>query len=171
MKFIIENGEDQFRANTHLTKEPRTLEEIDRIPVGAVMYDIGASTGPYAVYAAIRGINVVAFEPRQTALERNAALNNTSLRVFHCALNDTNHRLDDLDIPPPYFVKLDVDGPELQVLQGGKQKIAQAQRVQIEEDAASTDAIQALMHELGFEVEYTVQLKYVTTQWNAVYKK
>lgn len=68
-----------WRAKTFATKEPETLEWIDSIPVGAVLWDIGANVGLYAVYAAKRRkCRVWAFEPSVFNLEllaRNVYLN------------------------------------------------------------------------------------------------
>jgi len=46
------------------TGEPETIAWIDALPAGAVMWDIGANVGTYALYAARhRGARIVAFEP------------------------------------------------------------------------------------------------------------
>jgi len=61
------------------TKEPETLEWIDRIPEKSVLWDIGANVGLYSCYAAkARGCRVFAFEPSVFNLEilaRNIFLN------------------------------------------------------------------------------------------------
>jgi FkbM family methyltransferase len=68
-----------WRARTLLTKEPETLEWIDRFDDGDVYWDIGANVGVYALYAAInRRIRVLAFEPSSAnyfLLNRNIELN------------------------------------------------------------------------------------------------
>jgi FkbM family methyltransferase len=53
----------EFRARTFHEKEPETLEWIDSIGVGETLWDIGANVGLYTLYAALRGISVIAFEP------------------------------------------------------------------------------------------------------------
>lgn len=55
----------QWRAKTLLTKEPDTIDWIDSFKSGDVFWDIGASTGPYSMYAAFAGQTrqVVALEP------------------------------------------------------------------------------------------------------------
>jgi FkbM family methyltransferase len=54
-----------WRAKTLLTKEPETLDWIDQFDDGDIYWDIGASTGPYVMYAAAAGkvSRVIAFEP------------------------------------------------------------------------------------------------------------
>jgi len=52
-----------YRADTFHTKEPETLEWIDTFKLGDVLWDIGANVGCYTLYAAVKGIKVLAFEP------------------------------------------------------------------------------------------------------------
>lgn len=85
LSFAIPNQLNRFRANTFSTKEPETLEWIDRIPEGSVLWDIGANVGLYSIYAAkIRRCRVFAFEPSVFNLEllaRNVYLNDLSDRI------------------------------------------------------------------------------------------
>ncbi len=82
LKFHVPNSVNKFRVNTFLTKEPETLEWLDRIPFGSVVWDIGANVGLYTCYAAsVRQCRVIAFEPSVLNLEllaRNIHLNNLS---------------------------------------------------------------------------------------------
>lgn len=60
-------------------KEPWTVEFIEALPPGSVLWDIGANVGPYTLLAAARGVGVVAFEPVPETFARlshNCALNN-----------------------------------------------------------------------------------------------
>jgi len=83
--FAIPNALSKYRADSFSTKEPETLEWIDTIPQGSVMWDIGANVGIYTCYAAkARGCRVFAFEPSVFNLEllaRNIYLNNLTERV------------------------------------------------------------------------------------------
>jgi FkbM family methyltransferase len=96
MRLAAPNWLCRFRAATFSTKEPETLEWIDSLPQGAVLWDVGANVGLYAVYAAKhRNSKVFAFEPSVFNLEllaRNAQLNDVSDRVciVPLALSDTN---------------------------------------------------------------------------------
>lgn len=79
LKFATPNDISHWRANSFSTKEPETLEWIDLIPTGSVLWDIGANVGIYSVYAAKkRSCRVIAFEPSVFNLEllaRNIFLN------------------------------------------------------------------------------------------------
>jgi len=83
--FSVPNALCRFRAATFATKEPETLEWIDTLPEGAVLWDVGANVGLYSVYAAKnRGCRVFAFEPSVFNLEllaRNVRLNGVTDRV------------------------------------------------------------------------------------------
>jgi FkbM family methyltransferase len=85
LEFAVPNGLNKYRADTFATKEPETLEWIDRIPEGSVLWDIGANVGLYSCYAAkARGCRVFAFEPSVFNLEilaRNIFLNQLTDRV------------------------------------------------------------------------------------------
>lgn len=79
LSFMVPNSLNCFRAGTFSTKEPETLEWIDKIPRGAVFWDIGANVGLYSCYAVkARDCRVFAFEPSVFNLEllaRNLFLN------------------------------------------------------------------------------------------------
>jgi FkbM family methyltransferase len=52
------------RGMTMLSKQPLTIEWIDRFEPGSVFWDVGANVGVYTLYAALRGdTKVVAVEP------------------------------------------------------------------------------------------------------------
>lgn len=69
-----------YRAKTFSTKEPETLEWIDRFEDNAVFWDVGANVGLYSCYAAkVKKSKVYAFEPsvfNMELLARNIFLNN-----------------------------------------------------------------------------------------------
>jgi FkbM family methyltransferase len=68
--FSTPNALNKYRVDTFSTKEPETLEWIDRIPEGSVLWDIGANVGLYSCYCATqRGCLVFAFEPSVFNLE------------------------------------------------------------------------------------------------------
>jgi FkbM family methyltransferase len=79
LKFVIPNSLNYMRSDTFFTKEPETLEWIDSMHVGAVLWDIGANIGLYSCYAAeVKKSQVYAFEPSVFNLEllaRNVYLN------------------------------------------------------------------------------------------------
>lgn len=52
-----------WRYDTLLEKEPETIAWIDTFQPGDTFWDIGANVGIYSVYAGVRGIQTMAFEP------------------------------------------------------------------------------------------------------------
>ena len=84
-KFSTPNAQSQFRADSFSTKEPETLQWIDGMLQGSVVWDIGANVGLYSCYAAkVRGCRVFAFEPSVFNVEllaRNIFLNQLTEKV------------------------------------------------------------------------------------------
>ncbi|OGQ55224.1 MAG: methyltransferase [Deltaproteobacteria bacterium RIFCSPLOWO2_02_FULL_53_8] len=83
--FSIPNALNQYRADSFSSKEPETLEWIDGIPNGSIIWDIGANVGLYSCYSAKqRGCRVFAFEPSVFNLEllaRNIFLNGLAEQI------------------------------------------------------------------------------------------
>jgi FkbM family methyltransferase len=190
--FAVPNGVSHARAWTFSTKEPETLNWIDTIPQGAVVWDIGANVGLYSCYAAkARRCRVVAFEPSVFNLEllaRNIFLNGLTssittvalplcTRLSESTLNMTTTAwggalssfgadygfdgqtlrrvfefrtvglsMDEcaakLALPQPQFIKMDVDGIEHLILQGGEQILRQVRSVSVEINDAFTEQAQ-----------------------------
>ena len=67
----------RMRAASFETKEPETIDWIRTFKAEESLLDIGANIGIYSLYAALKGINVIALEP--DAL--NYALLNLNIRV------------------------------------------------------------------------------------------
>jgi len=71
--------------------EPETLDWIDGFESGAVFYDIGALSGPFSLYAAIKKHSkIFAFEPEAqnfAVLEMNHFLNNEEITQPFVSLN------------------------------------------------------------------------------------
>jgi FkbM family methyltransferase len=85
LTFVVPNTLNRFRVDTFSTKEPETLQWIDGIPQGSVVWDIGANVGLYTCYAAkALRCRVFAFEPsvfNLEALARNVFLNGLTGQV------------------------------------------------------------------------------------------
>lgn len=68
--------------------EPDLLDFIDEIPSDGCYFDIGASTGIFAIYAAAKGIKTACFEPEAqnfNLLNYNAYLNRAAIQSnIHC---------------------------------------------------------------------------------------
>ena len=93
----------RWRAETYFTKEPDTIGWIESFNPGEVLLDIGANIGLYTVFAASKGIRVIACEPESqnfSELNINVHLNNVGDKVdcLSIALSDQN-KVDDLYIP------------------------------------------------------------------------
>jgi len=82
-------GRSEWRFNTLLTKEPETIEWIDSFDKSDTLWDIGANVGIYSIYAALRGISVIAVEPNFTNyfhLCYNIKLNRLHRRIMPLCL-------------------------------------------------------------------------------------
>ena len=91
----VPNELNYFRVNTFSSKEPETLDWIDTLKPGTVLWDIGANIGLYSVYAAKRGLEVVSFEPSVFNLEllaRNINLNHLEkeITIFSYPISEKN---------------------------------------------------------------------------------
>lgn len=92
-RFHCPNGTTLWRAKTLLTKEPETIDWISTFAPGEVFFDIGANVGLYTIYAAKRGVEVLAFEPEAqnyALLNRNVHLNGlgNTATCLNLALSD-----------------------------------------------------------------------------------
>jgi len=95
LHYVFNNALKHFADNLEKI-EPDTLDWIENFEKNSVFYDIGASTGPYSTYAAIKvGAKVVAFEPEAqnfAVLEMNHYLNRDRIVdpiiSINCALSD-----------------------------------------------------------------------------------
>jgi len=73
-----------YRYETLLTKEPETIEWMDSLDTSGVLWDVGANVGIYSIYAANRGLDVIAIEPMPAnyyTLTKNIELNNFGEKV------------------------------------------------------------------------------------------
>lgn len=182
LTFCAPNPLAKWRYETFSSKEPETLEWIDGMPLGSVLWDIGANVGLYSVYAAKKKkCKVYAFEPSVFNLEllaRNIFLNGLSetVCVVPIALTDkvgpsqmkmtstewggalstfgesygwdgnlmqtafefqtiglrVEDVVTDLLVLKPDYIKLDVDGIEHLILNGGREVLRNVKGVLIE---------------------------------------
>lgn len=180
----------RFRADSFATKEPETLDWMDALPSEAVLWDVGANVGLYSLYAALRGLQVVACEPSAFNLEllaRNVMLNGLEDRItilpvpltawpepglFRCSTTEwggalatflqhygqigparpavgayrtVGLALDDAPaifrLPPPDYLKIDVDGIEPLILEGARQTLPQVRSVLVEVEPETRSGI------------------------------
>lgn len=91
VKFYTPNTVTKWRANTLLTKEPITIEWINSMKSGEVLYDVGANVGGYTCYAGSKGVRVYAFEPEAenyALLVRNMVLNKIEPNAYCLAISN-----------------------------------------------------------------------------------
>lgn len=84
IRFFCPGRLPEMRATTLLTKEPETIEWIDSFSPMDVFWDIGANVGVYTLYAALRNVTCVSFEPAPGnfyLLNRNIEINGMDRRV------------------------------------------------------------------------------------------
>lgn len=84
-----------WRSKTLFTKEPETIEWIDRMSENEILWDVGANVGLYSVYAGLKGMEVFAFEPSSLntlLISKNIEVNNLKDNVFlfPVAVSDKN---------------------------------------------------------------------------------
>lgn len=79
------NSLSYYRIDTFFSKEPETIEWMDKFEANKVLWDIGANIGLYSIYAAkASGVSVFAFEPSVFNLEllaKNINLNQLSDKI------------------------------------------------------------------------------------------
>lgn len=83
----------EFRLSKPVHNEPHTVQWIEEMKPGEVLYDIGAAIGSYALIAGKRGLTVFAFEPFPASfaeLVANCALNGLEkgITLFNIALGE-----------------------------------------------------------------------------------
>jgi len=196
-------GRSEWRFTTLLTKEPETIEWIDSFSAKDTMWDIGANVGIYSIYAALRGIRVVAFEPNFVNyfhLCINVKLNKMqdritplcvafssaksistlnlrsmefgeSMSTFGSDLDfrgkhywpafrqgmlgyDIDSFVSDFKVDPPNHFKIDVDGIELDIIQGGRNtfRLETVRSVQVElvdTDLPQTEGVTSVLEDAG----------------------
>lgn len=90
--YAVQNTLTQGRVNTLFTKEPDTIEWLNAMKPGEVLFDIGANVGMYTLWASVmNGVKVFAFEPESqnyAILNRNIVINKSDARAYCLALSD-----------------------------------------------------------------------------------
>jgi FkbM family methyltransferase len=92
--YCTPNRRALWRVQTLFTKEPDTIQWLNGLAPGSVLYDIGANVGMYSLYAAVlRGVSVLAFEPESqnyALLNKNIFCNRMGqlVRAYPLALSD-----------------------------------------------------------------------------------
>lgn len=120
-------------------EEPVTSLFCSLLKRGQTVVDVGASLGYYTLLAAKRVRSVVAFEPdplRFRYLLENIKMNNwMNVKAYNLAVSDVDSldqrtiTLDQVLQEDIDLVKIDVEGMELEVLQGMKKFLAEVVRI------------------------------------------
>lgn len=146
-----------------------------------MFYDIGAGIGTYTCLVGQPVAQTVAFEPaseRYDVLLENVSTNTIGGSVLDVALGEvtgereTNEYVEtavvngdelrrEKNLPFPDLVKIDVDGPELHVLRGLEETLADSTRLvwievhpnRLAKRGQSIDDLIEFLHGLGFTVE------------------
>lgn len=105
--YLTQSQRQLWQAVGHEYIEPELLDFIDGLPAHSVYYDIGASNGIFAHYAAAKGLQVYAFEADAqnfSLLDYNNFLNGGGVHCFNLALSDT------LELGKLYAAKFETAG-------------------------------------------------------------
>ena len=106
-EMCLMGGNRSLDLCSKMNYETEVLDLIDAQEKGSVFYDLGACEGRFAVYAALKGLKVYAFEPDPNNfnyLNKNKNLNNLcdkQLQTFNLALGERD-RIGTLKIGQPW---------------------------------------------------------------------
>ncbi len=181
IKMRVNNCAQLTRLNA-CAKEPETVEWIEEnLKPGEIFYDIGAHVGAYSFVAwsvAKKDCKIYAFEPCSEifpVLKSNIHLNNAEKEIlaFPVALGKKTEKLNDflffrLDdfihlfaLDPPNHIKIDVDGPELSVLEGAPETLSlpglHSILIEVDEEAYPNKEIPLLLEKYGFALKSKYQ--------------
>lgn len=181
---ILPSGDWQgFRSNA-CRKEPETIEWIRSFEPSSVVWDIGASVGPYSLIADALGHRVYAFEPFGPSygeLCQNIWINQSKAKAYPFAIGtgglrdirfrtwqpgSGGHGSGDFGMPAlmvsaddmadwltdiPAYVKIDVDGAELDVIESGRSLWPLVKSVMVECSKATVGDVTIILGSCGLE--------------------
>lgn len=94
VKFHCPPGKNPIkRAKTLLSKEPETIEWINSFDKNDILWDVGANVGCYSLYAALKNIRVLSFEPMAAnyyLLNKNIEINKMDDRILSFCIAFSN---------------------------------------------------------------------------------
>lgn len=185
-RWIVGSGRKAYWLGTYERHFQRLLWS--QLHADSVFYDIGANAGFYSLLAARRGARVISIEPlpaNASFVRRHAELNGYSrIAVYELALSDRNGSacfagdgatghldssgvevntatLDSLSLPTPTHIKMDIEGAELEALQGAEHCIRQHRPkifLAVHSPELHRDCIQ-LLSGWGFAITVLAQLE------------
>jgi FkbM family methyltransferase len=130
-----------------MNREIEVIDFIDSIDKGDVLYDLGACEGRFAIYAALKGLRVFAFEPEQEnfdAMAENIALNDEcheNLTALKLAVGAYSHEAE-INIAQPWaggHQRVISDAPSRVDLKFDFVSLQKVQVVSLDEYIASSD--------------------------------
>lgn len=204
--YILKDGDWRGYRSTPCAKEPETVEWIRSFDEGSVLWDVGASVGPYSLIAAALGHSVVAFEPFLPSaghLQQNVWRNNSDVSVITAGLNyftdfgvfsasspsagSASHNDKETRYPqfvqwmkaddaadqclPPNHVKIDVDGGELAVIEGGRETWKQVDSIMVESEPPTIDDITVILQGAGLQMVDSWKRLGDTKQHNYLFRR
>jgi FkbM family methyltransferase len=87
-----------YRAKSFFDKEPDTLAWIDSFKKEDIFYDIGANIGVYSLYAGIKGVESISFEPESqnyAELNKNIYANQLGAKIHTYCIACSNENKSD----------------------------------------------------------------------------
>ena len=107
LAYVATNPILLWRAQTLFDKEPETIEWLDSMKPGEILFDVGANVGMYSIYAGKKGCKVYGFEPEASnfyVFNKNIQINSLSSHVLaYCLALTDKEELSELkltsDIP------------------------------------------------------------------------
>ena len=181
VSFKICNSESFRRSVGHGEKEV-IADLISKINPGDVFWDVGANQGTYSLFASNVGAISHSFEPNPKAcriIRENARLNDVDVSIHQLALGTKDETMilrdadrsgkrwiaangtgievsvrrgDNLDIEKPDILKIDVEGAELDVLDGFRNHLSDCRICYVEYHGGNKERVQTILSKFGFEV-------------------
>jgi len=124
----IKSLESPFAIVAFLEIFPKALYDYFPVNKRDVVYDVGATTGEYALKCAKEGAEVLAFELDKKAYSsmlKNIKANKFEKKImaFNCRIDDKKNSLDKFYLSTkkaPTIMKIDIEGDEVKALKGAK---------------------------------------------------
>lgn len=91
--------------------------------------------------------------------------------VHHIQLVHFDKWIEQLGLPRPEYIKIDVDGHEIPVINGAAQSLRQCKEVFIEIESAKFDELSGMLGKLGLEMTSKHQVQNYADLWNCVFTR
>lgn len=203
--FILKDGDWRGFRSSPCAKEPETVEWIRSFEPNSVLWDVGASVGPYSLIAAALGHEVDAFEPFAPSyghLQQNVWINQVDVEPYPLAFGTVfgwrEFRVSGIKpgmasherggeygqwvlqqtadafsamFHEPDHVKIDVDGAELGVIEGGRETWKNVKSIMIESESPTVDDITVILQVCGLELVNSWKRMGDTRQHNYLYQR